>query len=155
MTEREVSPQRLVHHRSTWYLDAWCHKSEGIRRFSLDAVESATVLQAKAKDVSLKAVEVEMDGGYGVYGGAKRHWATLVFEPQAAQWVSCEEWHPEQTTRWLADGRYELTVPYSDPTELAMDIMRHGEQVVVAVDSGTVSEVVLRRLESAVKRRTS
>src|SRR5689334_19236777 len=24
-TEREVSPQRLVHYRDNWYLDAWCH----------------------------------------------------------------------------------------------------------------------------------
>ena len=25
VTEREVSPQRLVHYRNNWYLDAWCH----------------------------------------------------------------------------------------------------------------------------------
>jgi predicted DNA-binding transcriptional regulator YafY len=27
-SEREVSPQRLVNYRNTWYLDAWCHASE-------------------------------------------------------------------------------------------------------------------------------
>ena len=25
ITEREVSPQRLMHYRDNWYLDAWCH----------------------------------------------------------------------------------------------------------------------------------
>ena len=40
-SEREVSPQRLVHYRNTWYLDAWCHKSDGLRRFALDAMEAA------------------------------------------------------------------------------------------------------------------
>ena len=28
--EREASPQRLVHYRGNWYLDAWCHLSEGV-----------------------------------------------------------------------------------------------------------------------------
>jgi predicted DNA-binding transcriptional regulator YafY len=152
MTEREVSPQRLVHHRSTWYLDAWCHKSDGIRRFALDAVNAAAVLESRAKDVSLKIVEGEMDGGYGIYGGGQKNWATLVFEPQAAQWVCCEQWHSDQKTRWLSDSRYEMKIPYSDPTELAMDILRHGEQVSVIEDTGTVSETVASRLKAAVLR---
>ncbi|MFY7942012.1 MAG: helix-turn-helix transcriptional regulator, partial [Burkholderiaceae bacterium] len=28
--EREVSPQRLVNYRNTWYLDAWCHTSDAL-----------------------------------------------------------------------------------------------------------------------------
>ena len=130
-SEREVSPQRLVHHRNTWYADAWCHRSEGLRRFALDAIEDASLLDARAKEVSLKQVEAEMDGGYGVYAGSKRRWATLVFQPQAAQWVSREEWHPDQSARWLADGRYELRVPFADLTEIAVDVMRHSDQVEV------------------------
>jgi predicted DNA-binding transcriptional regulator YafY len=27
VSERDVSPQRLVHYRNTWYLDAWCHRA--------------------------------------------------------------------------------------------------------------------------------
>lgn len=82
--------------RNTWYLDAWCYMREKLLRFALDAIEEATALEAKAKEVSLKQVEADMDGGYGIYAGAKRRWATLVFAAQAAQWVSREEWHPEQ-----------------------------------------------------------
>lgn len=131
VSEREVSPQRLVHHRNTWYLDAWCHKSEALRRFALDAVEEAALLDTRAKDVPLKQVETEMDVGYGIYAGAEAQWATLVFEPQAAQWVSREQWHPKQRGRWLEDGRYEVQLPFADATELAMDVMRHGDQVQV------------------------
>jgi hypothetical protein len=29
VTDREVSPQRLVHYRDNWYLDAWCHLRKG------------------------------------------------------------------------------------------------------------------------------
>jgi predicted DNA-binding transcriptional regulator YafY len=149
ITEREISTQRLVHYRSTWYTDAWCHRSEGLRRFALDAIEQATLLETRAKDMPLKQVEAEMDGGYGIYAGSNRHWATLVFQPQAAQWVSREEWHPQQVGRWLRDGTYQIEVPYADPTELAMDILRHAGEVRIAADTGTVSEVVRARTAKA------
>lgn len=132
VSEREVSPQRLVHYRNTWYLDAWCHTRERLLRFALDAIEQATASETKAKEVPLKEVQTEMDAGYGIYAGSKRRWATLSFQPQAAQWVSREEWHPDQTGRWLDDGRYELRVPFSDITEIAMDVIRHSDQVHVA-----------------------
>lgn len=150
LTERQVSPQRLVHYRNTWYLDAWCHRSEGLRRFALDAVEDAALLEARAKDVPLKQVEAEMDGGYGIYAGAKTQWATLVFEAQAAQWVSREEWHPSQQSRWLPDGTFELRVPYATETEIAMDILRHGPQV-RHIEPPALREAVRQAHEGAAK----
>ena len=90
-----------------------------------------------------------MDGGYGVYAGASPHWATLVFSAQAAQWVSQEQWHPKQKGQWLPDGRYRLKVPYTDPTELAMDILRHAEEVSIEEDTGTVGETVRERIRRA------
>ena len=131
ISDRDVSPQRLVHYRNTWYLDGWCHTRERLLRFSLDAIEQATALDTGAKDVPLKQVEADMDGGYGIYAGNKRRWATLIFERQAAQWVSREEWHPDQSGRWLDNGRYKLKVPYTDETELTMDVLRHGGHVAV------------------------
>ena len=156
-SEREVSPQRLVNYRNTWYLDAWCHASEGLRRFALDAVRDAALLETKAKNVPLRELEAELDAGYGIYGGggAKVKWATLVFSAEAAQWVANEEWHPQQKARWLdgkpGEGRYELQVPYSDPTELAMDILRHGDSVVVSGDKA-LAALIAQRLRSASAR---
>jgi predicted DNA-binding transcriptional regulator YafY len=149
-SERQVSPQRLVNYRNTWYLDAWCHASDGLRRFALDAIREARVEDAKARQVPLKELEAELDAGYGIYSGAgaKVKWATLVFNADAAQWVAVEEWHPGQQGRWLADGRYELRVPYSDPTELAMDILRHGESVTVTGDKA-LAHLIAQRLNRA------
>lgn len=142
-SEREVSPQRLVNHRNTWYLDAWCHASDGLRRFALDAVQDARALDTRARNVAIRDLEAELDAGYGIYGGgdAKLKWATLVFQAGAAQWVAGEEWHTQQKARWLDDGRYELQVPYSDPTELAMDILRHGDSVVVTGDKALANAI--------------
>lgn len=133
LTRREVSPQRLVYHRNTWYLDAWCHTAEGLRRFALDAVRDATALDARAKDVALAEVQRSLDAGYGAFVGGQVpvQQAELRFEAEAAQWVALEQWHPDQTSRTDKDGRLWLRLPFSDPTELVMDILRHGEQVEV------------------------
>ncbi len=149
-SEREVSPQRLVNHRNTWYLDAWCHASDGLRRFALDAIRDVRLIESRARHVGVRELEGALDAGYGIYGGAgaRLKWATLVFAADAAQWVANEEWHAEQKSRWLADGRYELQVPYSDPTELAMDILRHGDSVVVTGDKALVA-LVRQRLVAA------
>ena len=148
-TARSVSPQRLVHWRNTWYLDAWCHASDGLRRFALDAIRSATLLDQRAKDVSLKTIEAALDAGYGVFSGAKVQWASLRFTPEAAQWVQHEQWHPRQQATLHDDGSLTLRVPYSDATELAMDILRHGEQVRVTAPVALVKLVAAQTRSAA------
>ena len=149
VSERDISPQRMVYYRSTWYVDAWCHTRERLQRFALDAIEGAETLEAKAKDIALRQVQAEMDGGYGIYAGGKRQWATLVFEPHAAQWVSKEKWHPEQKSKRLHDGSFELTIPYTDETEILMDILRHGDQVRTLAPPQLVKAVHARLLAAA------
>ncbi len=146
--QRDVSPQRLMHYRNTWYLDAWCHRVEGLRRFALDAVEQASLLDSRARNVAMKRVEEAMDAGYGVYADGQRQWAVLVFNAQAAQWVSRETWHAQQRFAWLADGRYQLELPYVDDTELVMDILRQGEQVQVMLPR-TLRAAVQAKLRAA------
>jgi predicted DNA-binding transcriptional regulator YafY len=150
-SEREVSPQRLVHYRGNWYLDAYCHRSDGVRMFSLDSIENAVLLEEKAKEVSLKQVDEQTAGGYGIYRGTKLAWATLVFSPEAARWVRAEVWHDQQKGRDLADGRYELKIPYSEAPELVMDILRHGENVEV-VEPAELRKRVAERLAKAAAR---
>ena len=149
MGERDVSPQRLVHYRNTWYLDAWCHRVQALRRFALDAMEAASLLDEATLDIPLTEVQAKMDAGYGIYAGGRRRWAVLEFDARAALWASREEWHPEQKGRWLADGRYELRLPYVDGTELVMDILRQGEQVRVLAPAALVAAVRQRLVAAA------
>jgi predicted DNA-binding transcriptional regulator YafY len=146
-----VSPQRLVHYRNTWYLDAWCHSAGSLRRFALDAIEDASVLDAAAKELAMADVEAEMDCGYGIYAGGKQRWAVLLFDRQAAQWASREEWHPLQEGCWLADGQFEMRLPYVDQTELLMDVLRQGDQVKVLAPAALVAAVA-QRLTAAANR---
>ena len=148
VSEREVSPQRLVHYRNTWYLDGWCHSSDGLRRFALDAVEAATLMDEKARTMALKSLEAELDQGYGIFAGGQTQNATLVFSAEAAQWVAREEWHAAQRSEWLPDGRWQLELPYVDATELLMDLLRHAGEVQVLAPA-SLRRAYLQRLEKA------
>jgi predicted DNA-binding transcriptional regulator YafY len=144
VTEREVSPQRLVHYRENWYLDAWCHLRNGLRSFSLDAMRGVEMVAAKAKEVPEKELDAVLASGYGIFSGAKVEWATLRFTPQRARWVALEEWHPKQKARREADGSYVLEVPYASAEELAMDILRHGAEVEVLGPPALRPEIAAR-----------
>lgn len=134
LTRRDVSPQRLVFHRNTWYLDGWCHGTDGLRRFALDAVREAEALDTPAREVPVAEVEQALDAGYGAFAGGTTvpvQWAELLFAPEAAQWVANEEWHPDQASELRPDGSLLRRLPYAEPTELVMDVLRHGDQVEV------------------------
>jgi predicted DNA-binding transcriptional regulator YafY len=130
-TEREVSPQRLVHYRENWYLDAWCHLRDGLRNFSVDSITRVEVLEKKAKDVSRNAMDEVLGAGYGIFTGKDVQTAKLRFTPERARWVAQEHWHPNQKGILEPDGSYVLELPYTDDRELIMDILKFGAEVEV------------------------
>lgn len=150
-TEREVSPQRLVHYRDNWYLDAWCHLRDDVRNFSIDAITQLEVLETKAKEVSTKAIDQALGNSYGIFNGAAQAWAKLKFTPERARWVAGETWHPMQETAFDADGSYVLSFPYADDRELIGDIMRYGADVQVLSPATLRSKVQKCFLEAAAK----
>lgn len=128
---REVSPQRLVHYRDNWYLDAWCHLRDGLRVFALDAIAAVETLTTRAKTVNDAELDEELAEGYGIFAGRPRFTALLRFSPQRALWTSKEQWHPKQRAWYDDTGHYLLEVPYADDREIVMDILRHGTDVEV------------------------
>ncbi|HEX5766773.1 MAG TPA: WYL domain-containing protein, partial [Burkholderiales bacterium] len=130
-TEREVSPQRLVHYRDNWYLDAYCHLREDLRSFAVDAIREAVLKDVPAKEVREAELDEYLGSGYGIFGGRKVQWATLKFSPEAARWVSAQNWHPKQRARVEKDGSYVLELPYAEDRELVMEILKYGADVEV------------------------
>lgn len=130
-SERTVSPQRLVHYRDAWYLDAWCHTRNGLRTFSVDRISQARVLNDKARDISETQLDADLASSYGIFSGAPIAVAELEFSSTAARWVQSERWHRDQQGELLPDGGYRLKVPYNNATELTRDILRFGADVLV------------------------
>jgi len=143
-SERIVSPQRLVHYRYNWYLDAWCHTRQDIRIFAVDAIRTAQALEVPAREVDDERLDEVLRAGYGIFAGHAVGRAVLRFTPSRARWVASEAWHSQQVGRLEADGSYVLEVPYSQEPELVMDVLRYGADVeVLAPDS------LRRRVEEA------
>ena len=138
-TEREVSPQRLIYYRDNWYLDAWCHLRHGLRSFSIDAIQRLEIESEAAREVDEEELNRELQSGYGIFSGAETREALLRFNPEIARWVSRETWHSEQQSEYDDSGHYLLRVPYSQDTELVMEILKYADEVEV------LEPVALRR----------
>ena len=149
--EREVSPQRLTRYRDNWYLDAWCHQREDLRSFAVDRIDNPKTLTEAAKDIEESALDRRLATAYGIFSGEPAAIAVLRFQPNRAEWIADETWHPQQEGRWLDDGSYELRIPYGDPTELVLDILRYGDEIEV-VNPESLRTQVSNKLEKAAKK---
>jgi predicted DNA-binding transcriptional regulator YafY len=141
VTERTVSPQRIVHYREAWYLDAWDEGKDALRSFSIDRIRRATVVDERALDVAESDLDEHYSTAYGIFGGKADKVAVLRFTPERARWVADEQWHPQQEGAWLQDGSYELRIPYRESRELVMDVMRQGSGVAVVAPHHLQQEV--------------
>jgi predicted DNA-binding transcriptional regulator YafY len=146
-SEREISPQRLIHYRDNWYLDAWCHLRTELRSFSVDVIRHVSELDGAAIEVPQEELDAKLGAGYGIFAGRSVQWADLRFTPHAARWVGAEIWHREQEGHFDAEGFYCLRLPYADPTELVMDILRHLPEVEVRGPE-SLRRAVLDRVEA-------
>ena len=100
--------------------------------------------------------EAELDAhyasSYGIFGGRADKVALLLFTPRASTLGRGRDTGiREQQGKRLEDGSYELRIPYSDPRELVMDILRHGPQVRV-MEPQVLVEEVKRQLRGTLER---
>jgi predicted DNA-binding transcriptional regulator YafY len=141
-TERMVSPQQLLFYRDNWYVVTWCHLRQAIRSFAIDAISDAQLLDQPAHDVPSAELAAVMESGYGIFSGSTIQWATLRFAPDRARWVAAETWHPRQRGRFDEAGHWVLEVPYNDPRELIMDVLKFGAAVEVLAPEALRKQVI-------------
>ncbi|NIP72369.1 MAG: YafY family transcriptional regulator [Gammaproteobacteria bacterium] len=146
-TQRRVHPYRLVHYRDNWYLVAWCERARDLRTFSMDRIDRARELDEAAGAADEPALDRHLGASFGIFTGEAKHWAVLRFTLERARWVADERWHPDQIGQWNGEA-YELQVPYSDPRELVMDILKYGPDVEVVAPQ-ELREAVAARIREA------
>ena len=140
-TSRTISPQRIIHYRENWYLDAWDHAKKELRSFSVDRIQQARVLVEPCRDISDEKLNAHFASSYGIFAGKPKQKAVLRFTSERSRWVADEIWHPKQKG-CFEDGQYVLEIPYSDSRELVMDILKHGPEVEVIAPKALRAEVV-------------
>lgn len=149
-SERDVSPQRLVHYRGNWYLDGWCHLRHDLRTFAIDGIRTLKLLDEAAREVSMKSLEDYLATSYGIMrSGDRVTWAKLRFSAERARWVGSEVWHPDQRGALDPAGRYTLELPYRDDRELLLEILKHGAGVEVLAPEELRTKVREAHLKAA------
>jgi len=121
---RPVHPWRLLRYRDAWYLVAWCDQAHDTRRFALDRIHKATPLATAARPVDATLLDQLLEESFGIFHGLPTATAQLAFTGPTAHYVAAEIWHPNQSGRW-ENGTYFLDVPYADPRELLLEVLRH------------------------------
>jgi len=149
-SQRLVHPHRLVFYRDNWYLLAFCEQAQALRLFSLDRITDAVGHKEPIQPYDSTSLDHYLEANVGIFGGATQDWAVLRFTSERARWVADECWHPQQVGRWVGDA-YELQIPYADPRELILEILKYGPDVEVIAPEALRQEVIAR-LQSALAR---
>jgi predicted DNA-binding transcriptional regulator YafY len=102
-----------------------------LRSFAVDAIREAVLEDTPAREVREAELDEYLGSGYGIFAGRNVEWATLKFTPEAARWVSAQNWHPKQRVRVEKDGSYILELPYAQDRELVMEILKYSADVEV------------------------
>jgi proteasome accessory factor C len=123
ITTRIVDPGALVVREGHWYLDAWCHRAEGVRRFRVDRVLAAAPTGS--------AVCHWLDDGDGSEGSGVPSFVpgpgTTVVRmavDEAAAWI-CET-VPTLATEPLDDGRRQVSLGVSSEVWFGRLLLRLG-----------------------------
>ena len=149
VTQREISPQRLIFYRENWYLDAYCHMRKELRSFAVDGIRKAVLTNKKAEEIPEKQCQEHFAESYGIFSGKATQRAKLRFTPEHARWVSTENWHGQQVGSFDKDGYFILEFDYNQDPELIMDIMKHGSGVEVLAPA-TLKNRVKEELKKAI-----
>ena len=96
--ERQVSPQRLTHHRHNWYLDAWDSQQNRLRRFALDRIRKPALTEEAAIELPAAQLDTHQAAGYGIFAGPIIATAVIRFTPHAARWIADVHWHPRNAS---------------------------------------------------------
>lgn len=125
-TERAVDPMRVLSVGTSWYLEGWCHRAEGVRRFRLDRVVSAELLD---EDGTPPEGAVTRDLDEGLFEPSPDDLVVTVEVGPQARWVA--EYFPVEQVEELPGGRLRLQLRTASPDWVPRLALRLGGAMTV------------------------
>jgi proteasome accessory factor C len=120
-TERDVDPIRTLHTGGQTYLEGWCHRADGVRRFRLDRVLSARVLDVAAEPAPAP-VDTDLDDG--LYRPDPGDPLVVLDLAPSARWVA--EYYPVESSDERDDGSLRVGLRVADDRLAARLALRLG-----------------------------
>jgi predicted DNA-binding transcriptional regulator YafY len=145
ITHRLLEPIRIFLHQDTWYLEAWCVDSDGLRNFRLDRIQSATLTDEPATATEDEASAARDRGSAPYRSGDADHAVTLVLEPRA-RWIAAQ--YNADAVQELGEDRLAARLKVASTSWIpGLVASLGGSAAVVAPDQ--LREETLRWLEEA------
>jgi predicted DNA-binding transcriptional regulator YafY len=121
ITERDVDPMQVTSIDGRWYLEAWCHRAEGVRLFRFDRVAGLGLLDV---DGTPPPEAVSRAGDEQLFTPSPDDLVvTLEVEPRG-RWVA--EYYPVEETRELPGGRLRIVLKVAAPDWIPRLVLRLG-----------------------------
>ncbi len=136
-TVRAVEPWDVFAASGEWYLTAWCHRAGGERRFRLDRIGAARLL-----DRSYQLPD-ELPPRDVFAAGPDDPRVVLELAPRA-RWVL--EQYPSEKVEELEGGRCRVTLAVSEQAWLERLLLRLGPDASVVDGTSDVASVAARRV---------
>ncbi len=136
VTERDVDPMRLLVVDGRSYLEGWCRRSEDVRLFRLDRIESVEVRDAPAAAPSDARAR---DLGEDLFTAAPDDLRVVVDLTPAATWVA--DAYPYDVMEDRPDGMTRITLRVADPSWVVRLALRLGGDLVVREPADLVERV--------------
>lgn len=135
-TERDVDPMRLVLVDGRLYLEAWCHRAEGVRLFRLDRVAAVTELDTPAQ---VPAGAVPRDLSAGVFQPSPHDEVVTLRLRSDARWVP--EYYPCERVEDGPDGELTVTMRVAGRAWIRRLVLRLGGRAQVVAPADLAAQV--------------
>ncbi len=150
-SERVIDPVALVAAEGRWYLDAYCHRAEDMRRFRLDRLvsvaETGKNVSRRAQELASSAPSEHREAPVAFVPGPDATLATVLVEPEGMWMVEAV---PTLEVRARGAGRHEVKLAVASRVWFERLLLRLGPHAKVLgppelVDAG--HRVAARLLE--------
>ncbi|MBT0771943.1 WYL domain-containing protein [Kineosporia sp. J2-2] len=143
ITERDVDPMQVTSIDGRWYLEAWCHRAEGVRLFRFDRVAGLSLLDV---DGTPPPEAVSRAGDEQLFTPSDDDLrVTLEVEPRG-RWVA--EYYPAEETTELPGGRMRIVLRVASPDWIPRLVLRLGGAGRIVDPPGLAAQVVVSATEA-------
>ncbi len=136
LTERDVDPMTVHARDGRLYLEAWCHRAQGIRLFRVDRITAARLLEEPAAP---PADAAPLDLADGVFSPGPDDLSVELALTAAARWVP--DYHACEEVEELPDGGLRILLRVADPAWVRRLVLRLGGAARVLAPPTLVAEV--------------
>lgn len=123
---RTVDPYHLANVNGEWFLFAFDHAREDIRKFAPARILAIRPTGRTFERSPKFSLEKELRDSFGVHSGQGEYAVTIGFNARAADYIREKKWHDSQRLRELKNGNVELDLKLSSLVEIERWVLSWG-----------------------------